>query len=678
MMRNHKVITGAAVVVASLWMLTGCAGQSGSTAPTNTTSGASNTAAGGAAGSGANNATGAGNESATGDPINATTADPVAGLHGSKLVQQLKTLAQAGKVDNCPFVAGHSTIAQVKQQWNSPDTQTAAGPGTYATYNARHNAFGFNAQGTIFDVRSYSAAVQSLTLNDVHSALGSPAKTTEPQSGQVNDIYQVNATYQLQFIVDTESNRVNHVSVFDASAVSPSHTAAPGPTVQAPSIRGIVEGFYGLPWTDSQRLNMFSFMEQEHLNTYVYAPKDDPYQRVDWRQQYPSSKLSQMKSLVTGAKGDGIAFVYSISPGMTGTSTTLMNDSITYSSSADRRALEAKIGQLESIGVSTFMLSFDDIVTQLKPADAKVYASNYAKAQMQLANAVYADEKGKYANFQLWFVPTSYYGLIDGPYWQTLRGTLNSHIQVIWTGRSVLNKTITTSQAETITQMLGRKPILWDNYPVNDYTYVGTRNHQLMLGPLEGRDATLPSHLAGYLSNPMLQPAASKLALETIADYLQHPAVYQPQAAWESAISEMPGVESTRLFQTFATFNTASILDLAGNAPTPSLMTAYWNATTATQKQDAEQQLQTEFSTLAGLPHSLPPNISDKELLQEIQPWLTLLGEEGQGGLDALNVLKNPNASNKSALENQLRTVTASHYEVGGGIIDFMKRAAGT
>src|SRR5579875_607546 len=42
-------------------------------------------------------------------------------------------------------------------------------------------------------------------------------------------------------------------------------------------IKGIVEGFYGKPWSQAERINMFTFMAHNHFSTYVYAPKDDRY-----------------------------------------------------------------------------------------------------------------------------------------------------------------------------------------------------------------------------------------------------------------------------------------------------------------------------------------------------------------------------------------------------------------
>jgi len=43
--------------------------------------------------------------------------------------------------------------------------------------------------------------------------------------------------------------------------------------------RGIVEGFFGPPWSIEQRCAMFEFGAKHAMNTYLYAPKDDPYHR---------------------------------------------------------------------------------------------------------------------------------------------------------------------------------------------------------------------------------------------------------------------------------------------------------------------------------------------------------------------------------------------------------------
>lgn len=49
---------------------------------------------------------------------------------------------------------------------------------------------------------------------------------------------------------------------------------------------GVVEGFYGKPWTTEQRSHLFRQLKKLGMNTYLYAPKDDLKHRAEWRIRY--------------------------------------------------------------------------------------------------------------------------------------------------------------------------------------------------------------------------------------------------------------------------------------------------------------------------------------------------------------------------------------------------------
>ena len=68
-------------------------------------------------------------------------------------------------------------------------------------------------------------------------------------------------------------------------------------------IRGVIEGFYGPPWTHEERLDLIRFCANEGLDTWVHAPKDDPFHRERWREPYPETELTQLGAtslLLTG------------------------------------------------------------------------------------------------------------------------------------------------------------------------------------------------------------------------------------------------------------------------------------------------------------------------------------------------------------------------------------------
>lgn len=61
--------------------------------------------------------------------------------------------------------------------------------------------------------------------------------------------------------------------------------------------RGVVEGFYGTPWSHKVRLSLIDFYGKFKMNIYLYAPKDDPYHRVPhWRDPYPKKKRMTLRN----------------------------------------------------------------------------------------------------------------------------------------------------------------------------------------------------------------------------------------------------------------------------------------------------------------------------------------------------------------------------------------------
>lgn len=433
------------------------------------------------------------------------------------------------------------------------------------------------------------------------------------------------------------------------------------------AIRGVIEGFYGKPWTQQQRMDMFDFMGKHHFNTYVYAPKDDPYQRLRWMELYPATQAEQMKELIAVAKKDGVRFIYSISPGLPeplpGETITppVEKAAITYSSPEQRNQLLEKINQMMRLGADGIMLSFDDIQQKLNQADQQVYGGDYARAQMELANYVLKTERVKNPDIQLWFAPTTYYGVEDNAYWQTLRDQLDGSVQVIWTGSWVLAPSITSGQADDVAKLLGRKPLIWDNYPVNDYTYSVKKRPQLFMGPLEFRAPDLYAHSTGLLANPMIQPEASKIPLATVGDYLDQPETYDSAKSWQEALQATGGAGLRK----FSEYAMESSLRKENNAAFAQLMAG-----------NDKAKLRQELEALRDLPKQVGQELAGKPLLQEIQPWLSKLSKEGDAGLLALQLLSDPKRADlKKQLAAKIQELQKDNLKIGEDVFEFAKRA---
>ena len=66
---------------------------------------------------------------------------------------------------------------------------------------------------------------------------------------------------------------------------------------------GVIEGFYGQPWSRVERLELFGWMQDWGLNTYFYAPKDDLKHRALWRQLYSEAEAAALREVIV-ACGD--------------------------------------------------------------------------------------------------------------------------------------------------------------------------------------------------------------------------------------------------------------------------------------------------------------------------------------------------------------------------------------
>ena len=470
-----------------------------------------------------------------------------------------------------------------------------------------------------------------------------------------------------------------------ASSSSSAAQSTPGPPPSPFGERGVIEGFYGPPWSEAATLDVLSFMGRHDMNTFVYDPKNDNYSRADWRQPYPAAELGSLGRMAAGAKDAGVRFVYGIDPGM----------DITYSSQADRSALAAKIAQLRSIGVHAFVLALDDVPAQLDAADQAVYPGGYAQAQVDLANWLWQTERALDPAFSLIMVPTEYHGTTATPYLTEL-AKLDPAIGVAWTGPGVVEASITAAQAAAFGAIIGRKPLVWLNWPVNDWTTPWSelegsgpvQPRDLFLGPVQGLDPQLGTAVTGVLANPMLEPHASLIPLASLAAYLQDPSGNGGQGAWAAEIRRLGGSEAQALEtfcmaeQPYPTINAQG--DYARTSTDPSVdaleqqvLAAYGSVGASALRQTAAQDLADTFKLWQHTaPELAPSKLADASLGAEIAPWVGVMSRDGQDGLDALALLAAPTSGTaQTHLEADIAQLAAQPVNFGGQLLPFLRSA---
>jgi len=299
------------------------------------------------------------------------------------------------------------------------------------------------------------------------------------------------------------------------------------------AIRGVIEGFYGPPWSHAQRLDMIDFLARHKMNTFLHAPKDDPFIRENWRDPYTGEQLEVLKELIDRSAQNSIMFVPCLSPGL----------SMEYSSTSDRSALIEKFLSTARLGVSAVGLLLDDIPLRLQHPDDQAVYDSLVSAQIAAINAVY---EALPTGMKLFVCPTQYYGRGDEDYLTELGRGIDPRIEVFWTGREICSPALDLYDAAVITRTLNRPVTFWDNYPVNDVAMT----HELHVGPYQNRDRDLARFSRGVIANPMEYFESSKIALATIADYLNDPQAYEPEASWSVAIEQIagPAAEDYRIF----------------------------------------------------------------------------------------------------------------------------------
>lgn len=263
---------------------------------------------------------------------------------------------------------------------------------------------------------------------------------------------------------------------------------------------GTIEGFFGRSWSWQARSEHVRFLAAHGFNSYVYAPKSDAQLRKQWQQPHDAATLTQLTTLAGECRTLGIDFGIGLSP----------YELYRHFDDAHTQLLRAKLEQLNLIGADTLCILFDDMTGDL--------------AGLAACQAAIMDCVRRYSTARRFVLCPTYYSsdpllakLFGSPpqrYLEELGELLAPDIDIFWTGPKVISQEYPPAHLQEVAQQLRRKPLLWDNYPVNDAKRL---THFLHLLPFERSAAQLRALCAGHLANPMNQAALSQIPLYTLA-----------------------------------------------------------------------------------------------------------------------------------------------------------------
>ena len=399
--------------------------------------------------------------------------------------------------------------------------------------------------------------------------------------------------------------------------------------------RGVVEGFYGTPWSHEARLRHLRFYGQNKMNTYIYGPKDDPYHSSpNWRLPYPEQEAKQIQELVQVAKENAVNFVWAIHPGK----------DIKWNQE-DRDNLLGKFQKMYELGVRSFAVFFDDISGEGTNPDRQAELLNYIDEQFV---------KVKKDVTPLIMCPTEYnksWSNVKGGYLTTLGTKLNGSIHIMWTGDRVIadmyEGDTEKGGMKWINNLIQRPAYVWWNFPVSDYV----RDH-LLMGPVYGNDKHIADMMSGFVTNPMEHAESSLLAIYGVASYAWNPDEYDSNKAWKDAMKEILPSAAKEL-EIFATHNS----DLGANGHgyrreestalkpiAQRFLNDYLNKDTY-EASDFDT-LEETFIQMKEAADILLTTTENPALIAEMKPWLLqhkLMGETGEEVLCLVKALESGN-----------------------------------
>ncbi|MEA1885496.1 MAG: protein O-GlcNAcase [Thermotogota bacterium] len=379
-------------------------------------------------------------------------------------------------------------------------------------------------------------------------------------------------------------------------------------------IKGVVEGFYGRPWTWEERKDIISFMGQEGYNLYIYAPKADLLHRDKWRNMYDSEFEQRFKELIEAGNRSDVEVSMAVSPGL----------SLVYSDEHDLQILKEKFLRFTTMGTRTISLFLDDIPEKLIHESDKSNYQSLAHAQADFTNRLFETLTHEVEGLQFILCPTIYHGEQVTDYHYTLGEKLNDQIRIMWTGPQVCSEKLTVENAKMTEKAFRRKPLYWDNFPVNDASMVP----ELHIGRFSGRDGQLEQFSEGFVVNPMNQAYASMPVLKNIGFYLNDPEQYDPDRAIINTFKEM----YPEIAQEFLLFSKAC--DASPLKPGDPEITIHMIKKLEEFKKKGTLSLMAEFLNKTGqqvcAAHDKIAGHIDDQLKIDIIPWLAEFNYYGQ------------------------------------------------
>lgn len=296
---------------------------------------------------------------------------------------------------------------------------------------------------------------------------------------------------------------------------------------------GVIEGYFGRPWSHADRKQVMIRLRDIGYSWFHYAPKADAFLRRRWREPHPADTLAELVELSRHCRGLGMRFGVGLSP------YELYRD-FTGPGRAD---FIAKVRALDAIGIDDLAILFDDTrgdVPDLAAREADILHTALAHtraSRVLMCPTYYSDDR----------MLDVVFGERPEGYLEDLGRRLDPRVGVYWTGEEICSREHSVAHLARVAESLGRKPTLWDNYPVNDGPNMSRHLH---LRAFTGRPSVIGPYLAAHAINPALQPHLSLIPASTLAASYRDGATYAYMRAFREAARACAGDALASMLET--------------------------------------------------------------------------------------------------------------------------------
>lgn len=402
--------------------------------------------------------------------------------------------------------------------------------------------------------------------------------------------------------------------------------------------RGIIEGYYGVPYSVEVTEDLFRFMARYKLNTYMYGAKSDPYHSRFWDKSYPQKITDEqkrlglmtqdmMKHLCEVAHQSKVNFIWSIHPGQSFTD---------VASSDVLDQIMSKFEMMYDLGVRQFGVFVDDVGVPDDDETLRQGTDRLTLLQQRI------DQRWNQPGTEaadtvkpLQYVPQLYAFSWVKPekarrFWESLR-PVPEKINIYTTGKNVWSVP-NSDDLGILNEYLGREVSWWWNYPCNDvdvtkifladtYSNFSDETHIDAKERLE-KDLSLKT----IIINPMQQGELSKVALFSVADYTWNMDEFNNMQSWRASLAAIVGHERMKPFELLVPYLRYYDADTPLARLINDFKTSYVkDATTASSK--ALQDELVRIDEACGIIESMANTNSKSDSLfyADLRPWLAKL-----------------------------------------------------